>query len=587
MHQKKSMNHHPFTIVLASLFFLLVSGCSQKELQVRDTSFEKWRVMAENSTGHSPVPRQRSLDTDSMENTDSDGTTVSMEKRKRPDAPYASRESGKKIIRVDSNRPLPSKRMTMKMRDVEISALLRAMAKIADQNIIINENVKGRVNINVVNAPWDESFLSVLSSNGLTYSWVGSILRIMTLEDMRHDVEMLKAEQSKQSATKEFELSQIEIKSKVERMEPLVTKVLHVDYDDPEVLRENLWEFLKVSASEGVSTAKEGDKKDPSATTGVRGAILVDKHTNALMIQATKHDIERLIPLVNKLDRPTPQIFIKAQIVETTSDVARDLGIQWGGGIHNTSGGNNNFITAGANSTGTTGTNLDTAVNPTTGNVVNFPMAEGAAGMTLGYTAQKLGKNLLNVQLSALQEEGKLNILSSPTITTLDNKKAIIESGKEVPYQTKDEDGKTEIAYKRAVIRMEVTPHVIAGKELRLNILTTKDDIDWANQVDGNPAINTKQAETSVVLFDGSTTVIGGLSKETNTDAKKGVPLLQDIPFLGYLFKGSSKQVANEEILVFITPYILEKVDEARVGDDFQSESMYLPKPPKRVRFKP
>lgn len=582
MHQEKIMNHRSFMAVLVGAFFLLVAGCAQKEIQVRDNSFEKWRVKAEQSTGRSPVARQRTTDVDS---TGGDSASVEMKPESRDTA--ASREAGKKIARDIPTRPLPSKRMTMKMRDVEIGVLLRAMAKIADQNIIINETVKGTVNINVVNTPWDESFLSVLSANGLTYAWVGSILRIMTLEDMRHDVEMLKAEQSKQSATKEFELSQIEIKTKVDRFEPLVTKVIHVDYADPEILRKNLWEFLKVTATGGVNTAKEGEKKEDDASSGVRGSILVDKHTNSLMIQATRNDIERLIPIVDKLDRPTPQVLIKAQIVETTSDVARELGVQWGGGIHNTSGGNNNFITAGANSTGTTGTTLDTVVNPTTGNVVNFPIAETTSGMTLGYTAQKMGKNLLNVQLAALQQEGKLNILSSPTITTLDNLKAIIESGKEVPYQTKDEDGKTEIAYKRAVVRMEVTPHVIAGKELRLNIMTTKDDIDWANQVDGNPAINTKQAETSVVLFDGSTTVIGGLSKETNTDAKSGVPLLQDIPFLGYLFKGTSKKMAMEEILVFITPYILEDVGEARVGDDFQSESMYLPKPPKRVRFKP
>ena len=562
--------------LLLSILLILASGCAQKEIQVRDTSFEKWRVMAEKSTGHSPVPRQRSMDVDKQKESGETSTTGTETSQKSP----ADEKTQQEVYRA-----LPSKKMTMKMRNVDIGVLLRAMAKIADQNIVINDTVKGNVNINVVNAPWDESFLSVLSSNGLAYAWVGSILRIMTLEDMRHDVELLKAEQSKKSATKEFELSQIEIKSKVDRFEPLVTKVLHVDYADPEVLRDNLWEFLKVSTSEGVVNATDGEKKGSDA--GVRGSILVDKHTNSLMIQATKNDLELLLPIISKLDRPIPQILIKAQIVETSSDVARDLGVQWGGGIHNTSDGNNNYITAGASSTGITGETLDTQISPTTGNVVNFPINTAAGGMTLGYTAQKLGKNLLNVQLSALQQEGKLNILSSPTITTLDNLKAIIESGKEVPYQTKDTDGKTEIAYKRAVIRMEVTPHVIAGKELRLNILTTKDDIDWANQVDGNPAINTKQAETSVVLFDGHTTVIGGLSKETKTDTQNGVPLLQDIPFLGYLFRGSSKQSEMEEILVFITPYILEEIDEARVGDDFQSESMYLPKPPKRVRFKP
>ena len=582
MHRQKKMNHRIVMVLVLGMAVLMISGCARKELQVKDTSYEKWRTMAQQNRGHSPVARKRHMETE-----DADGGQ-SLSEDTQPGGDLQAADAGKVVTpeKKEANRPLPTKQITMKMRNVDIAVLLRAMAKIADQNIVINDTVQGNVNINVVNAPWDESFMSVLSANGLTYTWVGSILRIMTLDDMKHDVELLKAEQSKKAAVEQFELSQIEIKSKVERFEPLVTKVLHIDYADPETLRNNLWEFLKVTTTKG--GGDDNQSSGDQGNTGVRGAILVDKHTNSLMIQATRNDLERLMPLIDTLDRPTPQILIKAEIVETSSDVARDLGVQWGGGIHNTSSGNNNFITAGANSAGVLEGTLDQAINPTTGNIVNFPFnATDGAGMSIGYAAQKLGKNLLSVQLASLQKEGKLNILSSPTITTLDNKTAIIESGKEVPYQTKDDDGKTEIAYKRAVVRMEVTPHVIAGKELRLDISTSKDDIDWANTVDGNPALNTKQAETSVVLFNGHTTVIGGLSKETKTGAQSGVPLLQDIPFLGYLFKGISDQIEMEEILVFITPYILEEIDEARVGDEFQSESMYLPKPPKRVRFKP
>ena len=160
------------------------------------------------------------------------------------------------------------------------------------------------------------------------------------------------------------------------------------------------------------------------------------------------------------------------------------------------------------------------------------------------------------MQLSALQREGKLNILSSPSITTLDNQSALIESGDEVPFQTV-ENGEVNIEYKKAVLSLEVTPHVIEGNTLKLNILTSKDELDFTRTVSGNPTIITKKAETNVIVYDGQTTVIGGLNKETHNDVESGVPGLKNLPLLGYLFKGSGQTNKMEDVLIFITPHIL------------------------------
>ena len=189
--------------------------------------------------------------------------------------------------------------------------------------------------------------------------------------------------------------------------------------------------------------------------------------------------------------------------------------------------------------------------------------------MSIGYIAEKVGKNILAVQLSALQQEGKLNILSSPSITTLDNQKATIESGKEVPYQTVDSNGNISTEYKKAVLSLEVTPHVINGKTLTMNINTRKDELDFANAVAGQPAITTKKAETKVILRDGETTVIGGLNKEKRDNSESGVPGLKDVPLFGWLFKGTSKKYEMEDVLIFITPHILK----AQIADDDQAGS--------------
>jgi type IV pilus assembly protein PilQ len=164
---------------------------------------------------------------------------------------------------------------------------------------------------------------------------------------------------------------------------------------------------------------------------------------------------------------------------------------------------------------------------------------------------------LLNVQLSALQDQGKLNILSSPSITTLDNQTAYIESGQDIPFQTV-EDGEVNIEYKKATLRLTVTPHVIDDKTLKMFINVHKDEPDFSQTVLGNPTIITKNAETNVIQFDGQTIVIGGLNKETTNDSKTGVPLLEDIPGLGYLFKRKSAKNGMEDLLIFITPHILK-----------------------------
>jgi len=503
-------------IAMGFVFFILIiallSGCASKKGEKKDPFFEKWKVKAEQSKGFSPSARRH----------DADLPEKAMEEKVRQEDEAPEHE-----------KSLPSGTISLKMSNTELPVLLRTLARAVNRNVIINDKVSGKVNINIENAPWNQVFEGILNSHGLTYSWEGDIIRILTKEDVQHDI------------ARETQ------KRELERVEPLITKVIQVSFADSEDLKKNLEKFLATKAD---------------GTT--HGSVMVDKHTNALILYATGNDIENMLPLIEELDKPTRQILIEANIVETNRDTARALGIQWGGVYKGSPGGSSKteWVTAGSDSTGVLDQSVTTAVDPTSGLAVNFPTSGTAltgTAMTLGYVIENLGEHVLAVQLSALEEEGRLNILSSPSITTLDNQEAFIESGREIPFQAVDELGNPEVEFKTATLMLKVIPHVIDDKTIKIDIEVNKDEPDFTNLVGGEPPIIKKTAITTVVLFDGQTTVIGGLSKETMTESESGVPWLRNIPILGYLFKGEYKSKEMEEILIFITPYILkEKISE-------------------------
>jgi len=499
---KKSNHFKTMSIwfVFSIFFIALICGCASKKKEKSNLFFDEWKVKAQESKGFSPSAR----------------------KFDRVLSPKKAKSASASGLLSEIKKPLPKKKITMKMNDIEVSVLLRALSRVANQNIMLNEKIRGKININITKAPWDQVFKSILRTHGLAYAWEGDIIRIMTNEDMENE---LKRESQKRD---------------LRIIEPFITRIVHISYSEAAKLRENLEKFLTLN----------NDGKP-------LGSVMVDEHTNSLIIQAIPNDLARILAVVEKLDRPTAQVLIEAHIVETTSATGRELGIQWGGLGYGTSNGNNHWLGPGGETYENTGT-ADPHL-PAIGNMFNFPAAlEGGAGMTLGYMFENVGRTLLTVQLTALQEDGELNILSSPSITTLENQTAFIESGEKVPIQTV-EDGEVNIKYENAVLRLEVTPHVIGKNFLKLKIITNKDELDFTRTVAGNPTIITKKAETSVMLSHGQTTVIGGLNKERVSESEAGVPYLKDIPGLGWLFKSSGSTKGMEEVLIFITPYILEE----------------------------
>lgn len=506
-----------FSAFLMTFFY----GCTDKKKGVKDFSFEKWKAMSETAKGHTPAPLLPDPPPKS-------GMNAAESEKAPPSA-------------VEPEKPFPVIKVGLNMQDVDISVMLKTLAKAADVNMIINHNVKGKATIHVIGSRWDEVFLSILRSHNLNYVWDGDILRIVSLEDVNDEVKSSEADIKKKLQ-----------KQKAKQAEPLLTEVIKVNFADAEELKKSFEPLLK---------GEEGDKQ--------KTAVSVDMHTGSLIVRARADDIEMIKNLTRKIDRPTSQVLIEAHIVEATRQTAYELGVQWGGAYKgsqyqigpntaaNLTSSQLTTQTTSQSAAGTTSQAFDPiSVEP--GMALTLPASIAASeGLNIGMMLQKR-TNILAVQLSALQNNGQLKILSSPSITTLDNQTATIESGKEVPFQTVQQ-GEVNVEFKKAVLSLKVTPHVIDGKILKLNILTHKDELDFTNNVSGNPTIITKNAETNVVLFDGQTTVIGGLNKESLSDSESGIPILSDIPIIGHLFKRTGNKSDKEEILIFITPHLLKE----------------------------
>ncbi len=520
---------------------LLILGCASNESVRKEFPFEKWSAMAEASTGHSPAPRPRSAD-------------LARELLKGPG------ETGREV-KSETIRELPTQLVSLKMRQADIKAVLRSLARIIDKNILVKNEIKGEITIDFKDIPWNQAFNSLLRTQGLTYAWEGEILRVMTLEDRENDLKRKTQEQG------------------IRWVEPLLTVVIPIDYAKPKELKDNLETFL---------TRTKEDKP--------RGSIRVDEHSNSLIISAIHDDIARMIPVIEKIDRPTPQIQIKANIVETSKDTARNLGIQWGGMYSRRIGNDNLFITPGGSSGSAVppGSALSGAYSPISGTSgisgqgygVNFPVAEtamAAAGgaASLGLLIGSIGGNILDLQLSALQKDGKLNILSSPSITTLDNQKAFTENGERVPFSTIDTSVTPPVRtvkFEDAVLRLEITPHVIDGRKLMMTIVVKKDEVDTTRTVEGNPFIIKKQTQTSLIVENGETIVISGLTKQRGASSDSGVPWVKDIPVLGWLFRGEGTSSSMEEVLIFITPKILApSIAAAPVGGEPNAKAAQRP----------
>jgi type IV pilus assembly protein PilQ len=413
------------------------------------------------------------------------------------------------------------------MHNTDTAVVLRALARSVGLNLMLNEKVTGVVSVDLQAVPWNQAFIGILHSEGLDYVWEGDVLRVMTAEGMANE-------------------------AKIASIRPMDMRVVPIHFADPAKLQEKL---------------KDALTKDETGK--VRGYLTYDEHTTSLVVKASPEELGKMVALIESLDVPTPQIHIVSNIVEATRDVIRQLGVQWGGLYHS----GNTYITPGGtagqlsttNPTGVTYTPLSgTSGISGQGFGVNLPAPgiSSIGGGSLGLIIGTLGGNALDIQLSALEQEGKVNILSTPSLTTLDNQLAYTQVGQSVPVASLTTTGQASVTYIDAVIRLEITPHVIADNILKLNVTVKKDEPDFTQTVQGNPLIDKKETKTTLICADGETVVISGLSLKSRSLTNTGVPGFDNVPVLGSLFKSINNQDQFQDVVIFITPHILKERKE-------------------------
>ncbi|MDM8535545.1 type IV pilus secretin PilQ [Desulfobacterales bacterium HSG17] len=429
---------------------------------------------------------------------------------------------------VDEGPKYTGEKIALDFYETDIKNVFRILREISGKNFAIDKDVTGKVTLTLGQpVPWDQVLDLVLRMNKLGKSVEDNIIRIATRQTLNEED---KIRQDKRTAELTF-------KDQQKKLEPLITEYLPVNY----------------------SNAKsEIEPHITKLVTKDRGSVSVDARTNMVIMTDTADTIKRAKELIRKLDRVTPQVIIEARVVEASTNFSRSIGAQWDMGI-----GISEAVAALGDIDGAIGDRV--GVGPERGydnlggtygyNMgMNVPAANNGS---IGFSFSRIAGTplLLNAKLMAMESSGEGKIISAPKIVTLDNKSASITQGLSYPYQTVD-DGKTSTAFKSVDLKLDVKPHVTPDNRISMTVNITKSDIGAV--IAGEQSFTTKAAQTELLVNDGDTVVIGGIIKEFENEGTEGLPGLSKIPLIGWLFKNRSEQYNKEELLIFITPRIVQ-----------------------------
>ena len=456
-------------------------------------------------------------------------------------------------VKVDPNKLVAGQgfqgeKLSLNFQNIDVRALLQVIADFTNFNVVIADTVTGTSTLRLKDVPWDQALDVILQSKSLGVRKNGNVLWIAPKEEL--------------AAKEQVEL---ESKKKVADLEPTRTQSFQLNYSKAETLTKSL-----LGTAAGASTAGGAGGNASNRMLSSRGSVIFEARTNQLFVTDIPSKLEEVQALIAKIDIPVRQVLIEARIVEADDSFGRSLGVKLGGsdlrGIRGgtpgyglgagnslTVGGNYNAIGAQTLQTGATSTYADTQfVNMAANALGNSTAAPATFALSLFGAA---ANRFLNLEISALEAEGKGNVVSSPRVITADQTKARIEQGEEIPYQQSTSSGATSVSFKKASLSLEVTPQITPEGNVILDLEVNKDS--RGSLTAAGPAINTKQIKTQVLVENGGTVVIGGIfTQDERTDVSK-VPLLGDLPILGYLFQTRTKSITKTELLVFITPKIV------------------------------
>ncbi|WP_426414940.1 type IV pilus secretin PilQ [Aestuariirhabdus sp. LZHN29] len=413
-------------------------------------------------------------------------------------------------------------KLSLNFQDIDVRSVLQLIADFTDLNLVASDTVGGNITLRLQNVPWDQALDLVLKAKGLDKRKVGNVLMVAPAEEI--------AAREKQ---------ELENDQQIAELAPTFSELMEVNYADA----------AEVAAILGSGVLSE------------RGTVQVVQRTNSLLLNDTQSKLDELRDLVKRIDIPVRQVMIEARIVNAETQFGLNLGVKWSGGKVGSKGSTGKNTVIGGS--GTTAVSPPSAASPNPSD--NSFLDLGAAGFADGQSAAALAigfatnSTLINLELSALESSGKGEVISQPKVFTADKTTARIESGTEIPYQEASSSGATSTSFKKAVLSLEVTPQITPDGNIIMDIAVNNDSPDVSNSpANGEIAIRTQKIETQVLVADGTTIVLGGIFQNNNTTQVTKVPFLGDIPYLGQLFRSTSDSVTKSELLVFITPKIID-----------------------------
>ncbi len=436
-----------------------------------------------------------------------------------------------------AKKTFEGERLSLNFQDIEVRSVLQLLADFTGFNLVTSDTVTGRITLRLKNVPWDQALDIIMKTRGLSMRKNGNVVLIAPTEEI--------------AAREKLEL---ESQKQIEELAPLYSEYIQLSY-------------AKASDIAGLLKGEGNQLMSPD-----RGNVTVDVRTNTLLVRDTGAKLEDVRRLIAKLDVPVRQVLIESRVVIANDDFLKEMGVRLGFNRSNSFSENGpDILFAGAQPghlDGTadldTGTFMDTGASVSTGGrenlLVNLPAANASSrGGGFNLLIGKIGSYLLQLELQALQQEGRGEIVSSPRVITSDKSPASIKQGVEIPYQEASSSGATSVSFKEAVLKLDVTPQITPDDRIIMDLNIAKDNPDFSRSVGGVPPVDTRSIETTVLVDNGETVVLGGVFEKTDTTSTERIPFFGDLPYVGFLFKTELNKDENKELLIFVTPKILKE----------------------------
>jgi type IV pilus assembly protein PilQ len=465
-------------------------------------------------------------------------------------------------MKIDPNKltqgpGFSGEKLSLNFQNIEVRALLQVIADFTNFNVVTSDTVTGSVTLRLKDVPWDQALDIIMQSKGLGVRKSGNVLLIAPKDEL--------------AAKEQVEL---ESKKKIADLEPVRTQSFQLNYTKAEEVAKGL-----TGQNPGQGSGGGGGSGQTSRILSPRGSVIYETRTNQLFVSDIPSKLEEIQAMIAKIDIPVRQVLIEARIVEADDKFGRSLGVKLGGsdirglrgGVPGYSiGSGDNRVVFGGNMNAVGAQTLQTTsttVPFSDTQFINLPAAtstistQSAATFALSLFSASANR-FLNLELSALEADGKGKIISSPRVITADQVKALIEQGEELPYQVATSSGATSIQFRKANLKLEVIPQITPEGNVILDVDVNKDSV--GRSTSAGFAIDTKHVKTQVLVENGGTVVIGGIFTQTDRDEVNKVPLLGDVPYLGALFRNTTRLSNKTELLVFITPKIVTDRAAAR-----------------------